>query len=146
MTTIEHEPPRFDDDAQLQEWVHGLLHPPTHRQLWALFLDEHGTQIGPLMPCDDLPIDPDDTELAAEGDDRMAADACADLFARVQRELGLASLVIVWEHRGGATLEPMERAWASRLGEGVATRGGYVRAQFLLHRAGVRQLGPDDLR
>lgn len=145
MTTIEHDRPHFHDDAELQEWVHGLLHSAAHRQLWAFFLDEYGTQIGPLLPCDDLPIDPGDRSLAQEGDERTAVDAFADLFARVQHETGLASLVIVWEHRGGETLDPMERAWAGRLAEGVSRRGGSLRAQLLLHRGGVRQLGPDDL-
>lgn len=145
MTTLDESPVHFDDDGQIEAWVQEVFHPPTHRQLWAFFLDATGTLIGPLMPCDELPADPDDTALASDGDQRTASEAVADLFALIQTELGLAELVLVWEHTEGATLSLRERAWAGRVATQLVDRGGRLRAQLLLHRGGVRQLGPDDL-
>lgn len=145
MTTTEHTPPRFDDDAQIQAWVHRLLQGPNRRQVWAFFLDEDGVQIGPLMPCEDLPIDPDEPFETEQRGMTTAVTAVADLLAMVQSHFTFAQVVLVWERHGTEVLTHEEKAWARQLARGIGDGGGRVRAQFLLHSRGMRQLGPDDL-
>ena len=133
------------DDEMLQRRLEHLLTSAIRRQLWITFLDGDDRETGVIMPCDDYPLRPDEVWPHDELGDRPSAVILAHTFAGVMREFGFASLVAVWERPGDDTIQGPERRWASAFADALRHEGAVVRAQFLLHDAGMRQIGPDDL-
>ncbi len=61
------------------------------------------------------------------------------------RELtGNAAVVLVWERLGSEVVDDDIRLWARAMKREAARLGIPLRAQFLLHTHGVRQLHADD--
>ncbi|WP_029144506.1 hypothetical protein [Microbacterium luticocti] len=142
MTTTTNAADReapLTDDILLTERVTFLLERANIRQFWMMFLDERDVQAPVVMPCADLPADPDQAEGGAN-----AARLLAQNIAALMAEFGFAQAVFAWERPGGPRVGDEERAWARALGAACATEGVRVRAQFLVHDRGVRVLAPDD--
>ncbi len=139
-----HVLPLTDDDT-LQRGLEVLLAPVVRHQMWILFLDDHDVLMNPLMPNDEVDIDPLAPLPNQDGDARPAAQAVADAFARVMDEFEIAQLVIVWERPGRKEIDARTRRWAQELGARFRAHGVRVRAQCLLSDRGLRVLRPDDL-
>ncbi len=131
------------DDVLLHERVTDLLRRASVRQVWMLFLTDDDVQAPVLLPCDDLPADPNrivDGDLGRS----TAASVLGARIAALMREFGFAQAVFAWERPGDAVAGAQERTWAHALAVACAEYGARVRAQFLVHDRGVRALTPDD--
>jgi hypothetical protein len=134
----------LDRDDDLRDLLHVLLRRANLRQMWLLFIDEHGRLGDPLMPMDDYPEDPHED---VEVDDLGRVDQAHLLMHRsgmLLEATGNASVVLVWERVGPSTLDDDDRAWAGAMADAAASLGVPLRAQFLLHNRGIRQLHADD--
>lgn len=143
MTAADRDAP-LTDDLLLEERIRFLLRRANRRQFWMLFLGDDDVQADVVMPCDDLPADPDavlDTEDLGRA---PYAVVLATRVAQIMTDFGFAQAVFVWERPGGSVARAEERGWARALAEACAGHGARVRAQFLLHDHGVRLLTPDD--
>jgi len=132
------------DDAMLRTRLATVLSSAIRRQLWITFLDADGRETGVILPCEDYPLRPDDRIETRDGV-RSAAVVLADGFARIMGEFEFASIIAVWERRGGDAVRAAERRWAAAFGAALREAGVAVRGQFLLHDHGLRHLSPDDL-
>jgi sugar phosphate isomerase/epimerase len=141
---IGMKPPNYEDirvlplqtDADIEHRVAELIGRANLRQLWLLFLDELNVQLPLLIPVDGLPTEPT-TELTAS------------VLARVDDlmgEIGAASVVLVWERYGAATLTAQDAAWARSLHEACDNARVPLRAMLLSHRTGVCFLAEHDYR
>lgn len=134
----------LDHDDDLRDLLQVLLRQANLRQMWLMFIDEHGRLGDPLMPMDDYPEDPHEE---VEVDDLGRVDQAHLLMHRsgmLREATGNASVVLVWERVGPSTLDEDDRAWASAMADAASSLGVPLRAQFLLHNRGIRQLHPDD--
>lgn len=135
----------IDDDDMLQRRLERMLTSAIRRQLWITFLDDEDRETGVIIPCDDYPNRPDSPTPMEGLDVPSAATVMARSFAQIMRQCGFASLIAVWERRGDDTVRAPEQRWAAAFAAALRDEGVVVRAQFLLHSAGLRQLAPDDL-
>ena len=134
----------LDHDDDLRDLLQVLLRQANRRQMWLMFIDEYGRLGDPLMPMDDYPEDPHEE---VEVDDLGPVDQAHLLMHRsgmLREATGNASVVLVWERVGPSTLDEDDRAWASAMADAASSLGVPLRAQFLLHNRGIRQLHPDD--
>ena len=142
-------------DADLQDQLGLVLERATHRQLWLLLIDHEHRLAEPIMPMDDHPSSPH--ELCDTDDLGLVPFARVLVHrARLVCELvGAREFVFVWERCGTDSFTADDREWARAIaGEaGGAGLGGtpfggeteaQLRAQFVLHDTGIRQLVPDD--
>lgn len=139
---------RFVTDDLLARGLSALLKEATHRQFWTLFLDRADHLLEPIMPMDEHPESPHEIVQTHEADGERSwpvASVLASRMAWVAKTVGAASVVFVWERTGGEKFEQYELEWARAMHHEFAELGGVrIRAQFLLHDAGVRQLTQDD--
>jgi hypothetical protein len=138
------QPARLSDDTALTAHLETLLQGALRRQFWMIFLDEEGEELGPVMPCDDLPPDPRGLARGRGPGARPPAEVLAHWIAGLMDEFEVAQVVFVWERRGGRRIGEDERVWARELGRACVHEAVRVRAQFLLHDRGLRVLAPDD--
>ncbi len=131
-----------DDD--LGDAIAILLTRADQRQMWLLFIDEEGRLGDPLMPMNDYPDDPLGTTWAEDLGEVGQAQLLMHRCGMLREALGHRSIVLVWERRGAETIEDAERAWARAMDDEARRLGVPLRAQFLLHDRGVRQLHLDD--
>ncbi|QIM18256.1 hypothetical protein G7066_05585 [Leucobacter coleopterorum] len=133
-------------DEELHQTLEFLLQGANQRQVWLIMLGEDKCVAGPLMPMADYPIDPGEL---IEADDLGSVTFSRALLVRSSTICGMAGgreLVFVWERPGSRDLTPSDIAWARAVEQDVAVGGApLVRAQFVLHDRGLRQLRPDDL-
>ncbi|TQK18295.1 hypothetical protein FBY40_0782 [Microbacterium sp. SLBN-154] len=143
--------PRLDHDrvlrhdSDLEEVLELLLDRALNpRQMWLLFLDADGRLTGPIMPCDDYPLDP----FRLDEIDDLGLLPCAEILAvwigGLIAAIDAAQAVIVWERRGPREFTDDERAWAGAMAVECGAEGVGLRAQFVLHDDGIRQLTADD--
>ena len=134
----------LEDDDDLRDALEVLLQRANQRQFWLLFIDGRGRIGEPLMPMADYPEDP----LEAVTTDDLGEVTHAHLLSQrigMLRELtGNAAVVLVWERLGSEVVDDDIRAWARAMKREAARLGTPLRAQFLLHTHGVRQLHADD--
>lgn len=134
----------LDRDDDLRDVVELLLQRANRRQMWLMFMDERGCLGGPLMPMKDYPDDPHNE---VDIDDLGTVTEAHVLMHRagMLREMtGNASIVLAWERVGTEVIGEDDRAWASAMAEASQVLDVPLRAQFIVHTRGVRQLHPDD--
>lgn len=146
MTDVNRSPkdrPLRNDD-ELRELIELLLQRANQRQLWLMFIDDRGCLGEPIMPMADYPDDPeqlthvDDLGTVSHAQVLMHR---AGLFCEVTENV---ALILVWERPGSRSVRTEDRLWARAMHRQAAALGAPLRAQFLLHDHGVRQLRPDD--
>jgi hypothetical protein len=106
-----------------------------NRQLWMLFTDESNVQLRELIPLENYPISPADSE----------AEYLAASIKAVMENLGAARVIFVWERCQSERTTPAERAWAKSLAAACQEEGIAVRAQLISHRNGVSWFPSDDV-
>ena len=134
----------LDHDDDLTEAVELLLQRANQRQVWLMFMDERGCLGGPLMPMSDYPVDPNQE---IEIDDLGTVTQAYLLMNRAGALLtatGNASVVLAWERRGAAVVGDDDRNWARAMTEAAQAQDVHLRAQFIVHARGVRQLHSGD--
>jgi len=137
--------PLMIDDALLRAWLEDMLEPARVYRFWLFFLDDDNRVLRTMMPIDDYPSDPGGPCITEDLGIRTNADVFANRFAAFMEALGAAQIVLVWERRGRSRVTTRDRRWPTALGRALRAEGVLVRAQFLLHSYGIRQLAPDDL-
>lgn len=134
----------LDHDDDLRDLLEVLLQRANQRQMWLMFMDDRGCLGDPLMPMDDYPEHPHDV---VEIDDLGAVTEAHVLMHRASllRDMtGNASVVLAWERIGLETVTAADRDWAGAMAAAAHTLDVPLRAQFIVHSRGVRQLHPDD--
>ncbi|MGO2746095.1 hypothetical protein [Microbacterium sp.] len=134
----------LDHDDKLLDVLRVLLQCANQRQMWLMFMDDRGCLGDPLMPMNDYPDDPNDV---VEIDDLGSVTEAHVLMHRggMLRELtGNVSVVLAWERLGPDTVMKSDREWARAMAEAAQLLDIPLRAQFIVHSQGVRQLHPDD--
>lgn len=134
----------LDRDDDLRDILQLLLQSASRRQMWMMFMDERGCLGEPLIPIDDYPDDPNHV---VEVDD-LGAVTEARVFMHRAGTLcemtGNASVVLGWERIGGSAVSQEDRSWARAMAAAAGALGIPLRAQFIVHARGVRQLHPDE--
>lgn len=134
----------LDHDDELRDLLELLLQRANRRQLWLTFIDERGCLGDPLMPMDDYPDDPAELITTEDLGEVTQAHLLMQRMGMFREITGNASVVLVWERLGSAAVDADDRAWARAMRESARTLDVPLRAQFVLHGGGVRQLHPDD--
>jgi hypothetical protein len=137
-------PARYDEakllplttNALIEERVAGLLGRAIQRQLWLLFLDEHGVQLPTLIPLDGLPPLPPG----------LSDTALCSMLRHVTESAGAHSLVFVLERYADARLTPTDIDWARALHRACDEAEVPLRGILVSHRRGVRWVAQDDYR
>lgn len=127
-------------DAELAAQLQSLLGRAQRRQLWLFFLSDDQRIVEPIMPMDDHPFFPDER---CETDDLGEVPFSRLLTARVHgilEMIGAESVVFVWERPGPPKPGVLDVRWVQTIAAEAATLGVQVRAQYLLHSGGVRQV------
>lgn len=134
----------LDTDAQILDHAGSLLSTAIRRQTWLLFLDDDNLPVPLLIPIDGFPRVP-------------GPEGALPFVSNLTREgLGIdgLSMIVVWERPGGEALSNDEKAWVTGFADAFAelarTDGlrnrPTLRAQLLLHDAGVRWISAGELR
>ena len=131
-------------DERLRARLAPVMQTALRRQLWLFFLDADDEVVGPVMPCEDYPIDPAEPVVVDDLGPVTTGDLFAARFAGLIEEFGFDRIALVWERIGEARLDVETRTWASALGAALARQGVRVRAQMLLHDRGLRMLDADN--
>lgn len=135
------------DDDDLRDAVELLLQRANQRQFWLLFIDGRGRLGEPVMPMADYPQDPLEVVPIEDLGDVAQAHVLAHRIGMLRELTGNAAVVLVWERvadaRVGGDADEV-RIWARSMRRETSSLGIPLRAQFLLHTGGVRQLHADD--
>ncbi|GAB6856283.1 hypothetical protein [Microbacterium xylanilyticum] len=135
------------DDDDLRDAVELLLQRANRRQLWLLFIDGRGKLGEPIMPMADYPSEPLETVTVEDLGEVRQAQLLMHRMALLRELTGNAAVVLVWERLGGDAVGGEDddvRSWARAMRREAASLGLPLRAQFLLHDRGARQLHADD--
>jgi hypothetical protein len=134
----------FENDAEIHQLISYLLRGASRRQLWMFFLDENHVLVDPIMPLGDYPAEPSKVEPTPDLGSVDVATVLATRLRSVRDEVGAAMLVLVWERRGPDVFTVADVVWARAMATAFAFVEVDVRAQFVLHNRGVRQITADD--
>lgn len=135
----------LESGEDLRSLIEFLLDRANRRQMWLLFIDDRGCLGDPLMPMDDYPDDP---TLITSADDLGEVDQATLLMSRIGmlREMtGNEAVVLVWERLGSSVVGVEGREWARAMRDAATALEVPLRAQFVLHNRGVRELALDDI-
>lgn len=137
----------LESDDDLRNVLELLLQRANQRQLWLLFVDGRGRIGDPLMPMADYPEDPLEVVTTEDLGDVTQAHLLSQRIGMLRELTGNAAVVLVWERVGGEVVAGDDdgvRQWARAMRRQASSLGIPLRAQFLLHERGVRQLHADD--
>lgn len=134
----------LDHDDDLRDVVQLLMQRANRRQMWMMFMDERGCLGDPLIPIDDYPDDPDHTVDVADLGQVTEAHVLMHRAGALCELTGNSSVVLVWERIGGSAVSVEDRNWARSMAEAADVLGIPLRAEFIVHSRGVKQLHPDD--
>ncbi len=149
MTPIENElrgGTPIENDSQLHRVLTRLLGIARQRQIWLVFFDEQNRLLEPIMPLNDHPLDPQELHEIED----LGLVSFPEVFVHRARQIAemlhAASFALVWERPGDEKYLPDDLDWF----RGFIDRAGKrpelarLRALFLLHDRGLRQVVPDD--
>ena len=134
----------LEDDDDLRDALEVLLQRANQRQFWLLFIDGRGRIGEPLMPMADYPEDPLEVVKVEDLGEVNHAHLLTQRLGMLRELTGNAAVVLVWERLGGEAVDDDVRIWARAMKREAAQFGIPLRAQYLLHTHGVRQLHADD--
>lgn len=134
------------DDLQLHGLLTRLLGAARQRQIWLVFFDEQSRLLDPIMPMSDHPYDP---EVLHETED-LGLVSFPEMFVHRARQIAemvnAVSFALIWERPGGEKYTHDDLDWARAFIDRAGDRSDLatLRALFLLHDHGLRQVVPDD--
>ena len=96
------------------------------------------------MPMADLPDDPDETTETDDLGEVTHAALLAQRAGMLREVTGNEAMVLAWERLGASAITDDDRSWARAMADAAAQYAVPLRAQFIVHDRGVRQLHPDD--
>ena len=134
----------LESDDDLRDALELLLQRANQRQFWLLFIDGRGRLGEPLMPMADYPTDPLEAVMSEDLGELPQAQLLAHRIGMLRELTGNTAVVLVWERIGDEVLEEEVRVWVRAMKRQTAQLGIPLRAQYLLHNRGVRQLHADD--
>jgi len=134
----------LDRDDDLRDMLELLLERANRRQLWFMFIDDRGCLGDPLMPMADYPDDPDEMTDAEDLGETRHAHLLMHRAGLICEATGSIAVVLAWERLGSSAVSAEDRRWARAMAEEAEDLGIPLRAQFIVHHRGVRQLRPDD--
>ncbi|MBL3687612.1 hypothetical protein D3248_11695 [Leucobacter zeae] len=143
-TTPPNPEQRLRTDAELHEFLGSMLEDAARRQFWTFYLGPDSRVCGPVMPMSDHPERPDELAETEDLGTVTFAEVMADRVSWIADAVGAGSVVFVWERPGSERFGAYELDFARALAHECGASGVRVRAQFLLHDTGVRQITPDD--
>ena len=136
----------FETDDQLHDMLGHLLSRASIRQIWLFFFGADHRLMEPIMPMDDHPISPDEMCDTEDLGRLPFGRVFAERMAWITEFIGAASVVVVWERVGPPKPTVLDLEWARTVGREAERLGMNLRAQFMLHNGGVRQLTGAELR
>ncbi|MGJ0204528.1 hypothetical protein [Leucobacter sp. gxy201] len=134
---------RLETDAELQRTLLQLLTGACRRQVWTFLLDESHRIVDPVMPFDELPDDPQELWDVEDLGTVPFIEVFRDRLAMIAELAGASRVVLVWERLGSERFSAEDLEWAGELAASWPSNGPQIRAQFLLHDTGLRQLVAD---
>ncbi|MDQ0642885.1 hypothetical protein [Microbacterium murale] len=134
----------LDRDDDLRDALQLLLQRANRRQMWMMFMDDRGCLGQPLIPIEDYPDDADEVVDVADLGRVTQAHVFMHRAGRLCQMTENASVVLVWERIGSSAVSPEDRSWARAMADAAGVLDVPLRAQFVVHGRGVRQLHPDD--
>lgn len=145
-THSAHPKPPLATDTELEQFLGGLLPPASERRFWMLYLERDHRLSDLLLPMDEQPAEPDDVCDAKDLGRVSFAQLIVDRAGSICGMIGGASAIFVWERPGSAAASPRDRRWVHAIEQEAARQGVSLRAQFLLHDAGLRVISGGDGR
>jgi hypothetical protein len=139
----KNRPLRNDDD--LRALLEFIVQSARRRQVWLLFIDDRECLTEPLVPIEGYPGDPHAMTVVPDLGDVTEASLLLQRAEMMREALDAASVVLMWERPGSRSLGLDDRAWSTAMRDAAFAHGIPLRAQFLLHSSGVRQIHLDDL-
>jgi hypothetical protein len=134
----------LDHDDDLRDVLEVLLQRANRRQMWLMFMDQRGCLGDLLMPIADYPEDPNNVVVIDDLGEVSDAHVLMHRAEALREMTGNASVVLAWERPGTSAVFPDDHAWAQAMAEAAQKLEVPLRAQFIVHSRGVRQLHPDD--
>jgi len=134
----------LDRDDDLASLLKFLLLRANRRQMWLLFLDDRRRLADPIMPMDDYPENPDGVMSTDDLGDLPHSSLLMHRAEMIRGASNNAALGFVWERLGPTSIDENTAAWAQSMAQAARELRAPLRAQFLLHDGGIRQLFPDD--
>ncbi|WP_157540821.1 hypothetical protein [Microbacterium sp. XT11] len=139
----KNRPLRDDDD--LRALLEFIVQSARRRQVWLLFIDDRDRLTEPLVPIDGYPADPHAMTVVPDLGEVTEASLLLQRAEMMRDALDAASVVIMWERPGARSIGLDDREWATAMRDAAFAHGIPLRAQYLLHSRGVRQIQVDDL-
>ncbi|MBO9626793.1 MAG: hypothetical protein J7484_10510 [Microbacterium sp.] len=140
---VKDRPLRDDDD--LSALLEQLLQRASRRQVWLMFVDQRGCLAEPLIPIEGYPDDPSAVADAPDLGEVTEASLLMQRAGMLREAMESAAVVLVWERPGSRIIGVDDREWAVAMRDAAAEHAIPLRAQFVLHSRGVRQIHDDDL-
>lgn len=133
-------------DADLHDLLGLLLQRANQRQFWMVFIGADGRVAGPLMPMADHPSTPEQLCDTLDLGTVPFAEVIVNRAGSVCEMIGEVSVVFVWERIGPPKPNRLDLRWARAIAREAERVGVPIRAQFILHTGGVRQLAAEELQ
>lgn len=134
----------LDTDVALHDMLEAMLQNANRRQMWLLLLDERQRLVDPVMPMDDLPPSPDELSETLDLGAVPFIEVLVNRAESVREMVSAGSVVFVWEREGPERFTAEDRGWARAAAHEAAEASFPLRAQFVLHDHGLRQITADD--
>lgn len=109
-----------------------------------ILLDPDQRVVGPLLPYDDYAEDPDESVVTDDIGFIPISEAMLARVASLGDVFGGTHLVLIWERDGSDRFTQQDLRWARAMANGSNGDRLRMRAQFVLHDTGMRQITLDD--
>lgn len=135
----------LETTEELRALIETLLDRASGRRLWLLFIDGRGCLGDPLIPMDDYPQNPMERVRSEDLGEIEHAGLLIQRIGMLREITGNEAVVLVWERLGSSAVGAADREWARAMLDAAGTFDVPLRAQFVLHGNGVRELQLADI-
>lgn len=135
----------LETTEEVRTLIESLLDRASGRRLWLLFIDGRGCLGDPLIPMDDYPRDPAERTRTDDLGEIGHGSLLMHRIGMLREVTGNEAVVLVWERLGSAEVGADDRLWARAMLDAAAELDVPLRAQFVLHDTGVRELQLADI-
>lgn len=142
-TTVPLRDRPLETTEELRTLLETLLERANRRQMWLMFIDDRGCLGDPVMPMDDYPDDPTGVTSTEDLGEVDEATLLMHRIGELREFTGNQAVVLVWERLGSSIVGVEDREWAGAMRAAATALDVPLRAQFVLHNRGVRELQVD---